>query len=231
MRNPEISIVSPVYNEQENLNKFYNELKDTLEKIPREYEIIFVDDGSEDNSFKILKKMQGKDNRTKIIKFTKNQGQSAAINCGFNYCSGDYIITMDSDLQFRSKDISKFLNKLDKGYEVVCGWRKNRFEVDGIRKAGPSKIFNFLVKVLFGDNLNDIAGGMRGIKKEVIECISLSNGMHRYLPIIASNYGFEVTEVPIQIRQRYQGESKYGVKRLLKGFFDLVFLVLFDKTF
>lgn len=219
---PKISVIIPVHNERQSLLRLYTELKKTLEIIKDAYEIIFIDDGSSDNSFFVLEKLAKNDNRIKAIKLTKNYGQGAALSSGFSYCTGKYIITMDADLQFRPIDIKKFIEKLNDGYHVVCGYRKNKHKIDSIGKKFPSSIFNFLMSKITGVKIHDWGGGMRGLKKEVANNIPMRGEMHRYLPLMALKSGYRVTEVEIRIRKRCYGKSNYGVGRLWCGFTDLL---------
>lgn len=220
----DVSIVIPVYNEEENVGILYKELKTVLEYMHIQYEILFVDDGSIDDSFKIMENMAMNDSAVKIVKLLSNYGQSNAIGAGLKYAKGDSIITMDSDLQHDPDDIPRLLKKLDEGYHVVCGWRKHRSKADSLfGKTIPSHIFNFLTTRLTGlKNLHDIAGGMRALKRDIVESIELYGEMHRYLPALATWRGFKVAEEEITIRKRKYGTTKYGIRRLFRGFLDLI---------
>jgi len=219
-----LSVIIPVYNEEKNLEILYKELKPVLESIGKKYEIIFVDDGSSDNSLNILRQFVRSDSTIKIIKLLSNFGQSAAIAAGLENAEGENIITMDADLQHDPKDIPKLLKKLEDGYHVVCGWRKNRSKSDSLfKKAIPSCIFNFLIVHLFKLNgLHDVVGGMRAFKKEVAQEIQIYGEMHRFLPVLAAWKGFKITEEAIHIRKRHHGNSKYGASRFIRGFLDLL---------
>ena len=220
----DISIVIPVYNEEENIEILYKELKTVLESLHMQYEILFIDDGSIDDSFKIMENIAMNDNTVKIVKLLSNYGQSSAISAGLEYTNGDSIITMDSDLQHNPKDIPRLLKKLDEGYHVVCGWRKHRSKTDSLfGKTIPSRIFNFLTTRIAGlKNLHDVAGGMRALKRDVLESVELYGEMHRYLPALAAWKGFKVTEEEITLRTRKYGSTKYGIRRLFRGSLDLI---------
>lgn len=227
MKYLDISIIIPIYNEEGNILKLYNEINNVF-KETKNYEIVFVDDGSTDNSFKILKKISLKDKRIYLIKLLSNYGQSNAIAAGISKSSGKIIVTMDSDLQHDPKDILPLVKKINEGYHVVCGWRKHRNYSDSlIRKIIPSKISNFLIRTITGKKLKDSTGGMRAFSRKVVDTIPLYGEMHRYLPILASWKGFKVTEAPINIRRRASGKTKYNYKRIFRGFLDLLTIKFF----
>lgn len=228
MKYPNISIVIPVFNEQENIEKLYAEIKNALDgKIS--YEIVFVDDGSKDKSFDVLKRIS-KNGNIRIVKLLSNYGQSNAIAAGIAISSKDIIVTIDSDLQHDPKDIIPLVNKINQGYHVVCGWRKQRNSSDSlIKKILPSKLANVLVRFITGKKLNDSTGGMRAFTRRVIETIPLYGEMHRYLPILALWKGFRVTEVPIHIRKRGIGKTNYSYTRIFRGFLDLLTVKFFMK--
>lgn len=222
-----ISIIIPVYNEEGNLHKLHDELLNVM-KDSKSYEIVFVDDGSTDNSFEILKQIAAKNKMARIVKLISNYGQSNAIAAGISKCSGKIIVTMDSDMQHDPKDILPMVKKIEEGFHVVCGWRKYRGYSDSlIKKTVPSKISNFLIRKLTGCSLNDSTGGMRAFSKSVVEVIPIYGEMHRYLPILAFWKGFKVTEVPITIRKRASGNTKYNYKRIFRGFLDLITVKFF----
>lgn len=220
-----LSVVIPVHNEEGNLAALYSELKETLQQY-KSYEIIFVDDGSRDNSLKVLKNI--KDKNIKIVKLLSNYGQSTALAAGIEQASGDIVVTMDSDLQHDPKDIPSLIEPLNKGFHVVCGWRKYRGDSDSLlKKTIPSRLSNLMIKLLTHIKLNDVTGGMRAFKKEVTDNIQIYGEMHRYLPILAIWKGFKVTEVPIHIRKRGSGKTNYNAKRLFRGFLDLITIKFF----
>lgn len=220
MEDAKISIVIPVLNEERSIQELYLNLKFVLNTFKRPYEIVFVDDGSTDNTFQILEEITNKDNRVSIIKLRKNFGKSIALNAAFRHAKGDVVITMDGDLQDNPEEIPRFIGKIEEGYDLVVGWKHPR--KDPITKTLPSKIFNKLTCVLTGVNLHDFNCGFKAYKKDVRDNISLYGEMHRYIPALAAWIGFKITEIKVKHRPRKYGQSKYGASRLLKGFLDLI---------
>lgn len=216
----ELSIVIPIYNEEENIKELYAKLSAILPAITENFEIIFVDDGSTDNSFNILKEINMEDKKVKAIKFRRNFGKSIALNTAFKHAKGNIIITMDGDLQDDPDEIPRFIEKIGKGYDLVVGWKYHRN--DPITKTVPSKFFNWLTCMLTGVNLHDFNCGFKAYKKEVVDSISLYGEMHRYIPALAAWHGFKITEIKVKHHPRKYGKSKYGFSRLLKGFLDLI---------
>ena len=219
----ELTLVIPVHNEQGNLSILMKEIKRALDK-KIGYKVIFVDDGSKDASPRILKQITSKEKNVKVIRMLSNYGQSQAIAAGVSQVDTPYIVTMDSDLQHDPKDILPLVEGLKRGYHVVCGWRKHGYSIN---KSIPSKVSNFLIRVLTKINLHDSTGGMRAFRKEVADNIQLYGEMHRYLPLFARWKGFRVTEYPIHIRKRGFGRTHYGMRRLFRGFFDLLTITFF----
>ncbi len=216
----------PVHNEEKNLPFLYQELTQELQHL--NYELIFVDDGSIDNSFAFLSSIAQKDKRVKIIKLLSRYGQSTALAAGIEHAEGENVVTMDSDLQHDPKDIKVLLEPLQHGYHVVCGWRKYRGDSDSFaKKTLPSRFANFLVNRMTHLNLHDTTGGMRAFKRDVRDVVPLYGEMHRYLPILAKWKGFHITERPIHIRKRGGGETHYKFNRLLGGFLDLLTVKFF----
>jgi len=216
----DLSIVIPVYNEAENIPLLYRKLKNDLSSLGRMYEIIFIDDGSTDETFKKLKELWADGNCIKIIKFRRNFGKAAALNAAFRNVGGNVIITMDGDLQDDSAEIAKFLNKIDEGYDLVSGWKYPRN--DPFTKKVPSKIFNKLTAFLTGINIHDFNCGFKAYRREVTDALHLYGEMHRYTPVLADTYGFRIAEVAVKHHPREFGNSKYGGKRVIKGFLDLI---------
>ncbi len=213
-----LSFIIPVFNEKESLERLYSEILENIEN--KDYEIIFIDDGSSDNSFNIMERLAKRDKRVKIIKFRKNFGKSASLQTGFENAKGDIIFTMDADLQDNPTEIPEFIEKIEEGYDLVTGWKKNR--KDPISKTIPSKFFNFITSRSFKLKLHDYNCGFKAYKKEVINEIDIYGEMHRYIPAIVHTKGFKVTEIPVEHRPREFGRSKYGVERYLRGFLDLL---------
>lgn len=218
----DLSIVVPVYNEEESIPKLYQALVPVLVRLKKSSEIVFVDDGSNDNSFKILSGLAQKDKSIKVIKFARNFGQTAALLAGFKNSAGKVIVTMDADLQNRPEDIPKLLDKLNQGYDVVCGWRAER--KDKLGKKLASKFSNFLRRRLIKLDIHDSGCTLRAYKRKTIENLNIYGEHHRYIPAIISSMGFKVAEEKIQHQERKYGRTKYGVTRLPKGFLDLLTL-------
>jgi len=220
MKKTEISIVIPAYNEENNVLLLYKELKDVLDKLGKTYEIIFVDDGSRDKTFENLERIHDKDNRVKVIRFRKNFGQTAAMDAGFKFASGDIIVAMDADLQNDPKDIPRLIEKLEKGYDCISGWRKNR--KDSLMKKIFSGLARLLRKVVIGDKIHDSGCSLKVYKKECFEDLDLYGEMHRFIPALLNIKGFKIGELIVNHRPRKHGKTKYSIKRLLKGFVDLI---------
>lgn len=216
-----LSVVVPLYNEEENIEQLYLELKSVLNKI-NSYEILFIDDGSTDSTFKKLEKIYKKDRRVKIIKFRKNFGQTAGLEEGIKKSKGDIIITMDGDLQNDPKDIPKMLAKINEGYDIVSGWRKNR--KDRIGKKVTSKIQNWLIRKLTGAKIHDSGCTLKAYRREVFNNINLYGQMHRYVPSILASHGYKIFEIVVNHRERKKGKSKYGLVRVFNGFLDLLYV-------
>ncbi|MGB9928043.1 MAG: glycosyltransferase family 2 protein [Methanosarcina sp.] len=224
---PELSIVIPVHNEEENILQLYEKLYSTLSSLDKTYEIIFVDDGSTDDTFQTIKSIR--DSRVRIVRFQRNYGKAAALSCGFKKAKGDLVITMDGDLQDDPKEIPRFLDKLNE-YDMVSGWKNNR--QDPVSKTLPSRIFNKMTRCITGVKINDFNCGFKAYRKEVVKNISLYGDFHRYIPALAHWKGYTVGEIIVEHHPRIHGKSKYGIERLLKGFLDLItvtFLMLYKK--
>lgn len=219
-----LSAVVPVYNEEESLDKFYPRLTTVLPKIDKDYEIIFVDDGSTDNSLEIVKRFAKQDKHIRIFSFRKNQGKSEALTYGFKVAKGEYVVTLDADLQDRPEEIENLLKKAKEGYDLVSGWRKNR--KDSIIMKLPSKFFNFVMSAFWGVHLHDYNCGLKLYTKDAIKSLNLYGGMHRFIPLLVSEKGFEVTEIPVIHEPRRYGKSKYGFSKVFKDIPDM-FTILF----
>ncbi len=222
-----ISVIIPLYNEKNSLVELYGELVQELFSYSSDCEIIFVDDGSTDGSFEILKELQGKDRCIKIIRFRRNFGKSSALSAGFRVAEGEVIVTMDADLQDRPSEMSKLLARLEEGWDLVSGWKRQRKDSWGKRLT--SRVFNRLTAFLTGVRLHDINCGFKAYRRRVIEEVKVYGEMHRYIPVLASYRGFRVDEVPIEHRARPHGRSKYGAGRLWGGFFDLLTVVMLTR--
>lgn len=219
-----ISLVIPVYNEEESLVELYSQIREALEASVHDFEILFIDDGSQDKSFQIMHELSDSDERVKAIGFQRNHGKATALNTGFQHAKGDYVVTMDSDLQDDPQEILKLIAVLDSGWDMVSGWKKVRH--DPISKRWPSKLYNLTVAKLSGIPIHDFNCGLKAYTRQVVKNIELYGEMHRYIPVLAKQKGFSCSEMVVQHHARIYGRSKYGVKRLFTGYLDL-FTVLF----
>lgn len=222
-----LSIITPLYNEDENVRPLYERLTAALTKVNREYEIIAVDDGSKDNTWEEMAAINREDPHFKVIKFRKNFGQTPAMAAGFDHATGDIIIPIDADLENDPDDIPKLLAKLDEGYDIVSGWRKNRwgggiFKI--IKRRIPSEIANWLIRRVTGLPFHDSGCTLKAYRREVLEGVRLYGDMHRFIPAISVVDKDRVTEVEVNYQPRQYGESKYGFSRTLKVFLDLILL-------
>jgi glycosyltransferase involved in cell wall biosynthesis len=217
----ELSIVIPLYNEVESVPHLYAALRDALEAIGRTYEILFVDDGSRDGTFAALTDVAEVDPRVRLIRFRRNFGQTAAMVAGFDHARGGIIIPMDGDLQNDPADIPLLLQKIEEGYDVVSGWRKNRQDRALLRRF-PSKIANWLIGRVTGVRLHDYGCSLKAYRAEVLQGTRLYGEMHRFIPALANLMGARICEVPLRHHARKFGRSKYGIKRTLKVMLDLM---------
>ncbi|MFP4547627.1 MAG: glycosyltransferase [Fidelibacterota bacterium] len=222
----ELSIVIPVYNEEESLIILFDKIKSVLQEIGKSYEIIFIDDGSTDNSLTILESLSRQNDNVVTLKFRRNYGQTAAFAAGFKYASGDIVITMDADLQNDPVDIPKLLAKMSEGYDLVSGWRKNRQDKRLTRKI-PSKIANRIINKLIegtGIRIHDFGCSLKAYKKAIVKRIKLYGEMHRFIPAYAAWLGIKVAEIPVTHHSRKFGEAKYGLERVWRVILDLITL-------
>jgi glycosyltransferase involved in cell wall biosynthesis len=219
--NPYLSVILPVFNEEESLTLQYKAVSDAVKKLKKTYEIIFVDDGSSDSSYDILKEIASSDKNVRLVRFRRNFGQTAAMAAGIDYSKGEVIVFMDSDLQNEPEDIGKLLEKIDEGYDVVSGWRANRQDKLISRKI-PSKIANWLIARVTGVPLHDLGCSLKAYRGEVLRQVNLYGEMHRFIPVHASWIGARITEVPVGHHARQFGKSKYGIKRTFKVLLDLI---------
>jgi glycosyltransferase involved in cell wall biosynthesis len=223
-----ISIVIPVYNEKDNIEELHKEISDVIDKMENfDFEIIYVDDGSYDGSYEVLKKIAISDSRVKVIRFKKNFGQTIAIRAGFDFAKGDIIITMDSDRQNDPKDIPNIVEKLiNENLDIVSGWRKER--KDKFIRVFFSNIANKIISIISGVKLHDYGCTLKAYRKEIVENLELFGDMHRFIPAVASFYGARVGELVVNHRPRLKGKSKYGlISRVFKTIIDMVFLKFF----
>jgi len=216
-----LSVILPVYNEEESLELQYKAVLDAVKKLNRTYEIIFVNDGSTDKSAEILKSLAKKDKNVKVVLFRRNFGQTAAMAAGIDYSKGEVIVFMDSDLQNEPEDISRLIEKIDEGYDVVSGWRNNRQDKWISRKL-PSKIANALISKVTGVPLHDLGCSLKAYRGEILRQVNLYGEMHRFIPVHASWIGAKIIEIPVGHHARQYGQSKYGIKRTFKVILDLI---------
>lgn len=216
-----LSVVIPLLNEEENIPILYQELMEVLGNLEDEYEIVFIDDGSTDRSLELLRGIQGKDSHVVVVSFRKNFGQTAAMAAGFDYATGDVIITMDADLQNDPKDIPQLLDQIKAGNDVVTGWRYDRKDAF-INRRLPSIIANKIISKTTGVNLHDYGCTLKAFRRVVIKNVKLYGEMHRFIPAIASGMGIDFTEVKVNHRARRFGSSKYGISRTIRVVLDLM---------
>lgn len=216
----EISIVIPVYNEEENLPVLQDQIRAVLDTLDRSAEIVYVDDGSSDTSYDVLTRLAHADSRVRVIRFRRNFGQTAAIAAGLDYAQGEIIVMMDSDLQNDPTDIPRLLAKLDEGYDVVSGWRKDRQDAELKRKL-PSRVANSLISATTGVHLHDYGCTLKAYRREVFSHARLYGEMHRFIPVFAYLAGAKITEMEVVHHPRIHGKSKYGLWRIVKVLLDL----------
>jgi glycosyltransferase involved in cell wall biosynthesis len=224
-----VSVVIPLLNEEESLRDLHEQLKNSLSRIPGNYELIFVDDGSTDNSFKVLRELKSRNPRVKAIRFRRNYGKSAALQVGFQKAQGEYVITMDADLQDDPAEIPNLIKELRGGLDVVSGWKKKR--KDPLGKTIPSKFFNFVTSVVTGIKIHDFNCGLKGYKLDVVKSVNVYGELHRYIPALAHWAGFRVGETIVNHRPRRYGKTKFGMARYSRGFLDLLTVVFTTRYF
>lgn len=222
-----ISITIPVYNEEKNIRELYDRLTRVLNRISYDSEIIFVNDGSQDGSGRIMNEIADQDSRVQAIHFTRNFGQTAAMMAGFDFSDGDIIVPMDADLQNDPDDIPKLLEKLEEGYDICSGWRKNRQD-SYIKRNLVSRIANKLISKISGVKLKDYGCTMKAYRRNVIKGVRLYGEMHRFIPIYASWEGAKIAEIPVNHHPRIHGTSSYGLERTIKVILDLIVVTFLD---
>lgn len=222
-----LSIVIPIYNEEENIDRLYKEIISAVDPLNIMYEIIFIDDGSTDDSFENLKRIKKAGDREtetsariRIIRFSQNYGQTLAMQSGFEHARGEVIVSMDGDLQNDPADIPALIEVLQKGYDVVCGWRKNRKDKT-ISRIIPSKVANWMIGKVTGVPIHDNGCSLKAFRSSVVKSINLYSDMHRFIPAITTMVGARITEIVVNHRHRRYGESKYGINRIWKVLFDI----------
>jgi glycosyltransferase involved in cell wall biosynthesis len=218
---PELSVIIPVYNEEDSLERLYDKVVSSMAAAGKTWELILVDDGSTDGSFKVLEKLAAADPRVKVVRFVRNFGQTAGLSAGIDFASGEIIIPMDADLQNDPADIVRLLAKLDEGFDVVSGWRKDRKD-EFFTRLLPSWVANKLISVITGVPLHDYGCSLKAYRRDVIKDVRLYGEMHRFVPIYATWMGGKVAEIPVTHHAREFGKSKYGLSRTFKVLLDLM---------
>lgn len=221
-----ITVIIPIYNEKDSINLLVKSLKDVL-KSYQNREVIFVDDGSTDGSVELLSEIINVETGFKLVQLHRNYGKSAALAEGFKVATGDFIITMDADLQDDPKEIPNLISKLEEGYDLVTGWKKNR--KDPWTKRFPSKIANFVTGLITGVKVHDMNCGLKIYRQAVIKSLDIYGGRHRYIPALAGQKRFRIAEIPVQHHKRQYGVTKYGSSRLFHGFFDLITILFLNR--
>jgi glycosyltransferase involved in cell wall biosynthesis len=218
---PKYSIVVPFHNEEENVTKLYDRVKDVMEHVGSSFEMVFVDDGSRDRTYRLLEEIAAVDSRVLLVKLRRNFGQTSALAAGFDHSSSEYILAMDGDLQHDPAEIPAFLAKLEEGYDVVSGWREHRRD-NAVMRRLPSRVANWMMARLSGVDIHDFGTTFKAYRREVIHNIPLYGEMHRFIPALASWYGASICEISISNPAREAGQSHYGISRTFRVFFDLL---------
>lgn len=218
-----VSILIPAYNEAESLDRLYREILQNISFLQGkgrigDYEIWFVDDGSTDGTEDVILALHEADPKVHMISFRRNFGKSTALQAGFRHVSGELVFTMDADLQDNPEQLGEFVDKIDEGYDLVVGWKRNR--LDPLEKRIPSKLFNAATSRLGGFRLHDFDCGFKCFRREVVESLDVYGELHRYIPVLAYRYGFRITEIAVKHRRREHGHSKYGMERYMRGLLD-----------
>lgn len=210
-QSPELSLLIPLYDEEGSLPELYERLTVVLEKFDKSYELVFIDDGSQDSSFEILEGLFQKDHRVRVFQFRKNYGKSAALSCGFEQARGKYVITMDADLQDDPHEIPGLIEKIDEGFDLISGWKKKRY--DPFIKRTTSKFYNLATSLVSGIRLHDFNCGIKAYRNEVVKSIQIYGQLHRFIPVLAHWQGFKVGEKIVKHHPRKHGKTKFGASR------------------
>lgn len=216
----DISVVIPLYNEEGSLKELHQQLRSTLGRMNVRYELLFVDDGSTDRSFTVLRDLKRSDRHIKIIRFRRNYGKSAALSVGFDKALGDIVITMDADLQDDPGEIPALKRRIEEGYDLVSGWKKVRR--DPITKTVPSRFFNMVTRFMTGIKIHDFNCGLKAYRRDVVKAVKIYGELHRYIPVLAHWEGYKIGELVVQHRPRRYGKTKFGIGRFWKGLLDLL---------
>ena len=223
---PTISVVVPVFNERGTLERLHGEVSAVLSHLARDYQIVFVNDGSTDGSLEVLQALCAQDPKVTLVNFRTNHGKAEALNVGFVHATGEIVVTMDADLQDKPEEMPKLVGALDR-FDLVSGWKKARHDPMG--KTLPSRLFNWVTSAASGVRIHDFNCGYKAYRREVIAELDLYGEMHRFVPVIAAARGFRVTEVVVEHAPRVWGKSKYGLSRLFKGAYDLLTVLMITR--
>ncbi len=223
----DVSIVIPVYNEAESLPELIDRIRSVMGDYGRTYKIIFIDDGSTDGTLEVLEKLHTGSDDIEVISFLKNSGKSAALDVGFSHATGRYVVTMDGDLQDDPEEIPSLIARLEEGYDLVSGWKKKR--KDPLSKRLPSLLFNSVTAWASGIKIHDFNCGLKAYRREVTNYVDIYGELHRYIPFLAGQAGFRVTEIPVKHHRRKYGHSKFGIWRFFSGFFDFLTVLILTK--
>lgn len=224
---PGISILIPLVNEEKSLTELYETISSVLKHFKKTYEILFIDDGSTDGSFEVLEKLYHRDRQIRVYQFRKNYGKSAALACGFELARGQYVITMDADLQDEPAEIPNLIAKLNEGYDLISGWKKRRY--DPFIKRNTSKIFNRVTSWISGLQIHDFNCGLKVYRREVVKDIQIYGQLHRFIPALAHWQGYKVGELVVKHHARKYGKTKFGVFRFAAGLLDLLTAIFLNK--
>ena len=225
---PFLSIVVPLLNEEESLPELHRQISAVMKEMRKSYEVIFIDDGSIDGSFEVLKSLHAGDRNLKAIRFRRNFGKAAALSVGFKEARGEFVVTMDADLQDDPKEIPGLIAAMGESYDLVSGWKQKRY--DPFSKTAPSRFFNFVTGKMTGIPIHDFNCGLKAYRRDVVKNVNVHGELHRYIPALAHWAGYRVTEKVVQHRPRKYGKTKYGISRFFKGFLDLL-TVLFTTRY
>ncbi|MBI4141500.1 glycosyltransferase [Candidatus Woesearchaeota archaeon] len=220
MKQPDLSMIIPVYNEEKSIRPLYAQLRNVLYTLPHTSEIIFVDDGSKDDTAEFVQALNLRDKKVKLVQLRKRFGKATALTAGFREAQGKIIITMDGDLQDDPSEIPRFIDKIHQGYDLVSGWKYHR--KDPLSKTVPSIIFNSLARAITGVRIHDFNCGYKAYTQQTARTLNIYGEMHRYIPAIAHRNGFKIGEIKVMHHPRKHGKSKYGTMRVFKGFIDLL---------
>jgi glycosyltransferase involved in cell wall biosynthesis len=225
---PFISVVVPLYNEEESLRELFDQIKSVTKQMGKAYEVIFVDDGSSDGSFEVLRQLHSRNKGIKVIRFRRNFGKSAALSVGFKEAAGEIVITMDADLQDDPKEIPGLVDAMGDSYDLVSGWKKKRY--DPLSKTLPSRFFNYVTGKVTGIAIHDFNCGLKAYRSVVVKNLNIHGELHRFIPVLAHWAGYRVTEKAVQHHPRKFGKTKFGMSRFFNGFLDLL-TVLFTTRY